>query len=369
MALFLDSTQAQFWTMDEQAVASQRRTAHQSAVAARPTVDTAHMLSMHEEARIRDFHERRILRFVHQIRFPDKVAATAITYFKRYFLTRSVMDYNPSVIALCALYAAFKVEEVLMSADVLVSRVDVILNGVDEKADIQQVPYSIDGTAARVTSDTLLKIELPFLQQINFHLICYHPLRSLAIIRERLVLSPLFRATDDDATDRLGKLLNRASNVIMLRAMISDLPLSQPPGVIAVAATAVASAEMDGPSDGELLDVLVASGKHARVAVENAMHVLRSMGDRPPSGETDRVAAMEKRRRRVKNEENDPTTSGKFREHQLDKLAQEDLEEAQLGRNYQEKLKKRAADLLGFGQDDDEQDANGSARKRAKLDL
>lgn len=42
-------------------------------------------------------------------RLPRKVAATAVTYVKRVFLTRSVLDQHPAAVMLTAIYLAGKV--------------------------------------------------------------------------------------------------------------------------------------------------------------------------------------------------------------------------------------------------------------------
>ncbi len=42
--------------------------------------------------------------------FPRKVAATAVTYVKRYYMTRSLLDQHPAVIMLTAIYLAGKVQ-------------------------------------------------------------------------------------------------------------------------------------------------------------------------------------------------------------------------------------------------------------------
>lgn len=357
MALFRDSTQAAEWTLDSSTLEARRKKVYETAMKSRRTDTNDVMLTMVEEARIRAFHERRILRFVNQIRFPQKVAATAITYFKRYFLDRSILDYNPSVIALSSLYAAFKVEEVLLSADDLVSRTDVILNGVAADMDLSEIPDSVDGTSSRVSSDILLKTELSFLQQLRFHLICYHPFRSLGILREQLFAADILceKGEDADSKDdsKLANVLSRAEYIVTRRALPSDLLLCHTPAILAIAATLVAIVEAFPESPDIQMNVLKTIGISEEISdrVTTVKDQLMKLPDKPKEGEAEIVAALEKKRRALQKDENDPTTK-EYQENERMKLDEEEEEELDRNRIYQKRLKEKTAQLLGFGSED-----------------
>lgn len=104
MSLFETSTQRQHWSLSWEEIRNRRVSARQVALnrlnrRVRSEVDGIMPLSTEEEELLRVYHERRILRIVKSMRLPTKTAATAVTYFKRFFLTRDLMEYNPNVIA------------------------------------------------------------------------------------------------------------------------------------------------------------------------------------------------------------------------------------------------------------------------------
>lgn len=362
MAEYKDSTQARNWILDEATILSRRAAAQAAALSAREGVPHVDLLSVGEEAQLRKFHERRILRFIQAIQFPEKVAATAITYFKRFFVDHCVMDFNPAVIALSSLYAAFKVEEVIMSADDLVARFDVVMNGVETSTDIAEVPLSSrDGTCERVASAVLLNIELAFLQQLRFHLICYHPFRSLGILREVLKNASILCDGDEEMQDasgkttggdeRLGEVMARAQYIICRRAFLSDLSLSRPPAVLAIAAIVVAAAEVEnGPSAVDIIDAIkgrseaqIPVGDELVINVTTAVEQMKRLPDRAAGDEAAVVAVLEKKRRRLQGTENFLTNCLKDEKDAMN-LEQVDEEEAQRSHAAREKTAK----LLGF---------------------
>lgn len=224
--------------------------------------DDADSLTIDEEAILRSYHEERMLRFVSSIGLPEKVGATAVLYFKRFFVDRSVTEFNPSVIALSALYAAGKVEEVYLPADRLVVdfhsvvdsvKIDLLAEG-SETATVG-VSDQLDvanGTAMRVNADALLQTELDFLQLLQFHLVCYHGLRSVGVLREILRTARVW--CDNEGADEnkeksakesevLGRVCARAHNIVARKVLLTELPLTDTPAVIALAAVATAAVD------------------------------------------------------------------------------------------------------------------------------
>lgn len=275
-------------------------------------------------------------RFIQGINFPKKIAATAITYFKRFFLDRSVLEYNPSVVSLSSLYAAMKVEEVIMSADDLVLRYDEYINGLkhDDPASL-----SVDATAQRVPVDVLLSIELEFLQQLHFHLICYHPYHSLGIIREHLKVLNL----DEN---KLHELVSYAEHIVAKRAQLSDLPLLHPPAVIALAATLVSAEERDVGVEGGMILTSCGADETVRETIEQAAEVLREWPNSVGDIDVDKVRDLEKKRRLHCNRLNDPLTQ-EYKDREMEKLAKEDEIERERSRVFQERLREKTDTMLG----------------------
>ncbi|KAF3794792.1 Cyclin-H1-1 [Nymphaea thermarum] len=76
-------------------------------------------LTVEEEQLIRIFYEQKIQEVCGAFGFPHKIQATAIIYFKRFYLQWSVMEHDPKHIMLTCVYASCKVEEFHVSAEEL----------------------------------------------------------------------------------------------------------------------------------------------------------------------------------------------------------------------------------------------------------
>ncbi|KAL9318493.1 hypothetical protein ACSQ67_015010 [Phaseolus vulgaris] len=76
-------------------------------------------LSIEEEQCIRVFYENKLQEVCNNFRFPHKIQATALIYFKRFYLQWSVMEHQPKHIMLTCIYAACKIEENHVSAEEL----------------------------------------------------------------------------------------------------------------------------------------------------------------------------------------------------------------------------------------------------------
>jgi cyclin H len=374
MAQYSGSTQESHWLLTSDEVAARRKAAVE---ASRPRESA---LSLEEECTLRRHHERRILRFTQRIDFPPKVAASAISYFKRFFLDRSVLDYNPAIIALSSLYASFKVEEVIISADDLVARADVILNGVDEKN--IAATESLCGTAMRVTAEALLTTELSFLHLLDFHLICYHPYRSLTVLYERIAadksLPHLYSGKDEGTAARdslLEELFSHAHRTVTRRTLLTDVQFTHSPAAIAIAAVISAAHELQKTRpaiDPAALHICLLASLDAEASsvLDDLTEVIRGMAE---GGATDdAVRLLEVRRRALCNPENDPT-SEVYRQREREKIQLLDDKRMKKAQAHKEAMRQKTEALMGFGggsnggQDDRATGAGGDSEvKRIK---
>jgi len=94
----------------------------------------------------------------------QRVAATAIVYFKRFYLRCGFIDHDPRLIAPVSLYLAAKVEEHTISAKAIV----IPLNSL-YKAD-HPYPYTVAD---------LYDYEFRLIAELDFDLIIFHPYRPL----------------------------------------------------------------------------------------------------------------------------------------------------------------------------------------------
>lgn len=267
-----------------------------------------------------------------RIQFPPKVAATSICYFKRFFVDHSVMDFNPAAVACVAMYVAGKVEEVVITADDLIERMDALMNGGQE------------GELWKVGVGTVLGIELEFLQSLSFYLICFHPFRSMG------VLSELLKGKLGLGDDAMGRLMHKAEYITKRRAMLSDLCLTKTPGVVAIAAVVVA-AECVGIGEigvevvleivrGRGVDVGSSRSEEVREAVEE----MRKLEDRAGEDEMEVVVMMERKRRECGEVDNFLTRRLSEEAEDAD-LERVDEEEGKRSRQMTRKLD----DMLGLG--------------------
>lgn len=383
MASFAGSTQQRHWHVSAARVAERRA----AAVAGRAP---ASALTLDEEAALRRHHERRILRFATRVGFPRKVAATAITYFKRFYLDRSLLDYNPAVIALSSLYAASKVEEVIMPAEEMVARVDTVLNGIDDPVlnpAGQAATESVDGTATRVSLDMLLRDELNFLNHLNFHLVCFSPYRSFLAIADMLHRDPalpnLVKAPPYDPeltrgepepvpprhapTAPLDVLMDRAAHIATRRTFLTDLQFVHTPAVVACACVMVAAEELEakaaqaagkdsdaGAAKPRAIDIdaaavaksLLRSNARAELVIRETAATVRTLPEGGLVSDED-MRALEKRRRALCDPLKDPTSAAfKKRQAEQDEELDEKRRKKMQAKTADNKAKTEA--LMGF---------------------
>ncbi|CAL8166373.1 unnamed protein product [Prunus armeniaca] len=111
-------------------------------------------ISIEEEQFMRVFYENKLQEVCKNFHFPHKVQATALIYFKRFYLQWSVMQHHPKNIMLTCIYAACKIEENHVSAEEL-------------------------GKGISQDHQMILNNEMIVYQSLEFDLIVYAPYRSI----------------------------------------------------------------------------------------------------------------------------------------------------------------------------------------------
>ncbi|KAL5146068.1 Cyclin-H1-1 [Glycine soja] len=150
-------------------------------------------LTIEEEQCIKVFYENKLQEVCNNFRFPHKIQATALIYFKRFYLQWSVMEHQPKHIMLTCIYAACKIEENHVSAE---------------------------------------ELETLVLQSLEFDLIVYAPYRSVeGFIND---MEEFFNAGDNQL--EMLKTLQETARFEVDKMMLTDAPLLFPPGQLALAA-------------------------------------------------------------------------------------------------------------------------------------
>ncbi|XP_044980276.1 cyclin-H1-1 [Hordeum vulgare subsp. vulgare] len=164
-------------------------------------------LSCEEEQVMRIFYEQKIQEVCRAFKFPHKIQATAIIYFKRFYLQWSVMEHHPKHIMLTCVYASCKVEENHVSAEEL-------------------------GKGIQQDHQIILNNEMIVLKSLDFDLIVYAPYRSIEGFIDDM---DDFCRAGNGAHQRL-KDLHQTANSEVDTMMLTDAPLLYTPGQLALAA-------------------------------------------------------------------------------------------------------------------------------------
>ncbi|EPS69696.1 hypothetical protein M569_05066, partial [Genlisea aurea] len=165
-------------------------------------------LKPEEEQLLRAFYEFKIQDVCDAFKFPRKIQATALIYFKRFYLQWSVMEHHPKNIMLTCIYAACKSEENHVSAEEL-------------------------GKGIEQDHQMILNNEMLVLQSLGFDLIVYAPYRAL----EGFV-NDIEATRESQEVYQLDKLKNvhESAKLEVDKIMRTDAPLLFPPGQLALAA-------------------------------------------------------------------------------------------------------------------------------------
>ncbi|EHA8587605.1 Cyclin-H1-1 [Cocos nucifera] len=164
-------------------------------------------LNCDEEQLMRVFYEQKIQEVCAAFKFPHKIQATAIIYFKRFYLQWSVMEHHPKHIMLTCVYASCKVEENHVSAEEL-------------------------GKGIQQDHQMILNNEMIVYQSLGFDLIVYAPYRSIEGFVEDVEEFCQVRNEEQEKFQDLRETAKLEVDKIML----TDAPLLYPPGQLALAA-------------------------------------------------------------------------------------------------------------------------------------
>ncbi|CAA3031665.1 cyclin-H1-1 [Olea europaea var. sylvestris] len=164
-------------------------------------------LKTEEEKLLRAFYEFKIQDVCDAFKFPRKIQATALIYFKRFYLQWSVMEHHPKNIMLTCIYAACKAEENHVSAEEL-------------------------GKGIEQDHQMILDNEMLVLQSLGFDLIVYAPYRALEGFVNDV---EEFYGERDEQSEKI-KDLHVSAKVEVDRIMRTEAPLLFPPGQLALTA-------------------------------------------------------------------------------------------------------------------------------------
>lgn len=241
-------------------------------------------LKTDEEQLLREFYEFKIQDVCDAFKFPRKIQATALIYFKRFYLQWSVMEHHPKDIMLTCIYTACKAEENHVSAEEL-------------------------GKGIEQDHHVILNNEMVVLQSLGFDLIVYSPYRSI----DGFISDMEDFIYSNNGQLHLLKDLHETAKMVADKTMRTEAPLLFSPGQLALAALRRANEEHQVVDFDRYLDNILSRQHPARPVPEltvylNAIDQLVNKLVTPPDGD------MKKIDRKLKNCR-DPHEKSKKKKH------------------------------------------------------
>ena len=111
-------------------------------------------LTEDEELKLVNFYAKKVQVIAQHLNLPTEVVGTSITFFRRFYLEKSVMEYDPKNLVHTTIFLACKSENYFISVDSFAKK-------------------------AKSTRDVILKYEFQLLEALRFSLFVHHPYRPL----------------------------------------------------------------------------------------------------------------------------------------------------------------------------------------------
>ncbi|SMN18226.1 similar to Saccharomyces cerevisiae YPR025C CCL1 Cyclin associated with protein kinase Kin28p [Maudiozyma saulgeensis] len=111
-------------------------------------------LSMEEELQLINFYSKKVQVIAQHLNLPTEVIATSITFFRRFFLDNSVMEFDPKNLVHTTIFLACKSENYFISVDSFAKK-------------------------AKSNREAILKYEFKLVESLKFSLLNHHPYKPL----------------------------------------------------------------------------------------------------------------------------------------------------------------------------------------------
>lgn len=172
------------------------------------------LLTLDEELKYLNFYCENIIKVVSSFRMPTQVKATAVSFFKKFYLVNSVMEYHPKNILYTCVFLAAKSENYFMSIE------------------------SFCKALPKTQPNDVLDLEFIVLQSLKFTLLVHHPFRPLYgffLDFQAVLLHPTPLMYDVNV-DTIGGMYDKAKKWLTDYALLSDVAFLFSPPQIALAA-------------------------------------------------------------------------------------------------------------------------------------
>lgn len=172
------------------------------------------LLSLDEETKYINFYCKNIVETANFFRMPTQVKATAVSFFRRFYLVHSAMEFHPKNIMYTCVFLAAKLENYFISIN------------------------SFTKALRNTQNSDILDLEFTILEALHFTLLVHHafrPLYGFFLDFQAVLLNPEPRIRGLTA-DKIASFYDRAKEWVMNRAMMSDVPFLYTPPQVALAA-------------------------------------------------------------------------------------------------------------------------------------
>jgi len=256
--MFPSSTQRKHWMLGSEAKFIDRRLKAYNDFIARFSYDksqSAKYLAFEECELILRFFEKKLADFCNKFRphMPRNVFGTALQYFRRFYLSNSVMDYHPKEILVTAAYLACKAEEFNVT--------------------MEQFVANINGNKERAT-EIILNHELLLMEQLNFHITVHNPWRPveglIIDIKTRLLPDLPVRMDVEKFRSEIEKFLDEA-------VALTNASLIYAPSQIALAAVIHGASKNGHNLDKYVTEVLFVGEKDDLIKEEKLRKIIEAV--------------------------------------------------------------------------------------------
>lgn len=176
--------------------------------------EIAVLISLEEEQKYLHYFSQQIIQICSHFNMPTQVRATAISFFKRFYLVNSVMVYKPKNVVYTIVFLAAKLENYFISIESFCSRLP------------------------KVKPADILDLEFIVLLLLKFTLLVHHPYRPLYgfFLDFQLVLLKPEPIEKSLTIDLVGNLYDKAKKWLNDEALLSEVSFLFTPPQIALAA-------------------------------------------------------------------------------------------------------------------------------------
>ncbi|KAH3891329.1 cyclin-H-like [Dreissena polymorpha] len=278
------------------------------------TAEEEKLMMQHFEFILREFCKK------FQPTMPKYVQGTALTYFKRFYIHNSIMDYHPRDLMLTCVYLACKVEEFNVS--------------------ISQFVGNLKGDRDKF-ANIILGFELLLMDKLHYHLTVHNPFRPLEGFLIDLKTRQFKNKPDD--VERLRK---NAEDFVE-RSLATDTCLIFSPSQIALAGIIYSAAESRVSIDSYVTGVLMQKAPNEEIKkMANQIKKLKQMVKHQPSLQRDLIGPVQRKLEACRNQANNPESDTYKR--RLEEMFEEEEEERSRKRQKVTEQEQRAiSELLG----------------------